>query len=82
MGRHRRGRSGRGGTGLETVADLIETLERFDPDLEIRFAVQPRMPMSYVLGPVAEYDDILWIGEAGSDGYVPDDAAFRLGWHG
>ncbi|MFF4773411.1 hypothetical protein [Microtetraspora fusca] len=82
MGRHRRDRSRRDGAGIETVSDLIETLERFDPELEVRFVVQPRLPMSYVIGPVTEYDDILWIGEAGFDGYVPDDAAFRLGWQG
>ncbi|MEZ0076843.1 hypothetical protein [Planotetraspora sp. GP83] len=76
MGRHRRGKM----QGIETVGDLIDALERFDPDLEVRFAVQPRMPMSYTVGPLAEFDDILWIGEAKSDGYVPDDAATRLGW--
>ncbi|ETK35740.1 hypothetical protein GCM10009530_69000 [Microbispora corallina] len=76
MGRHRRGKT----QGIETVGDLIEALERFDPDLEIRFAVQPRMPMGYRVGPLAEFDDILWIGEATSDGYVPDGAANRLGW--
>jgi hypothetical protein len=76
MGRHRRGKM----QGIHTVGDLIEALERYDSDLEVRFAVQPRMPMGYTVGPLAEYDEILWIGEAGSDGYVPDGAATRLGW--
>jgi hypothetical protein len=76
MGRHRRGKM----QGIETVGDLIDALERFDPDLEIRFAVQPRMPMSYTIGPIAEFDEIVFIGEAKSDGYLPDDAAGRLGW--
>ncbi|MCW2878949.1 MAG: hypothetical protein JWQ95_3049 [Sphaerisporangium sp.] len=75
-GRHRRGKM----QGISTVGDLIEVLERYDPDLEVRMAIQPRMPLGYTVGPVAEMDDVVWIGEGGSDGYIPDTAASRLGW--
>ncbi|MUN38958.1 hypothetical protein GNZ18_20455 [Actinomadura sp. NEAU-AAG5] len=75
MGRHRRGV-----TREVTVADLIEELRRFDPGMEVRLAIQPRMPQEHAVGAVAEADGMVWIGEAGQRGYAPDEVGERLGW--
>jgi hypothetical protein len=75
MGRHRRGAQRE-----VTVADLIEELRRFDPDAQVRLAIQPRMPQEHAVGAVAEADGIVWIGDGGARGYAPDEVGERLGW--
>lgn len=75
MGRHRRGAKREA-----TVADLIDALRRFDPQMEVRLAIQPRMPQEHAISGIAEVDDIVWIGDGGSRGYAPDEVAERLGW--
>ena len=39
-----------------TVGELIEILECFDSDMEVRIAEQPRYPMEYEIDGVAEYE--------------------------
>ena len=39
-----------------TVGELIEILEGFDTDMEVRIAEQPRYPMEYEIDGVAEYE--------------------------
>lgn len=75
MGRHRRGAKRE-----VTVADLIDALRRFDPGMEVRLAVQPRLPQEHAISAVAEADGIVWIGDGGARGYCPDEVAERLGW--
>ncbi|MGI5207951.1 hypothetical protein ACQEU6_41065 [Spirillospora sp. CA-108201] len=75
MGRHRRAAKRE-----VTVADLIDELRRFDPGAEVRLAIQPRMPQEHAVGPVAQADGIVWIGEGGQRGYAPDEVRDRLGW--
>ncbi|KAB2339165.1 hypothetical protein F8566_48610 [Actinomadura rudentiformis] len=75
MGRHRRG-----ARREVTVADLIDELSRFDPNLEVRLAVQPRLPQEHLVGAVAEADGMVWIGEGGQQGYAPDEVGEQLGW--
>ncbi|WP_067461284.1 hypothetical protein [Actinomadura macra] len=75
MGRHRRGAARE-----VTVAELIEELRRFDPRMEVRLAIQPRMPQEHAVGAVAEADGMVWIGDAGQRGYAPDAVGERLGW--
>ncbi|REE99414.1 hypothetical protein [Thermomonospora umbrina] len=75
MGRHRRGRARE-----ITVGDLIAALQEFDPGLEVRLAIQPRLPYEHAVGAVAEADGMVWIGEAGQCGYAPDEVAESLGW--
>lgn len=75
MGRHRRG-----SRPEFTVGSLIAELQRFDPELEVRLAIQPRMPQEHTVGVVAEADGIVWIGEAERQGYAADEVAEQLGW--
>jgi hypothetical protein len=75
MGRHRRGAKRE-----VTVADLINELRRFDPRLEVRLAIEPRMPQEHAVGTVTEADGMVWIGEGGRRGYAPDEVGDRLGW--
>ncbi|MFC6886087.1 MULTISPECIES: hypothetical protein [Actinomadura] len=75
MGRHRRG-----ARREITVGDLIQALQRFDPELEVRLAIQPRLPQEHAVGEVAEVDGTVWIGESGHIGYAPDEVAEQLGW--
>ncbi|MEO3824787.1 hypothetical protein [Actinomadura sp. B10D3] len=75
MGRHRRGPKRE-----VTVADLIAELRRYEPGTEVRLAIQPRMPQEHGVGPVAEADGIVWIGDGGHRGYAPDEVGDRLGW--
>ncbi|NDU75494.1 hypothetical protein GWI34_23140 [Actinomadura sp. DSM 109109] len=75
MGRHRRGAKRE-----VTVADLIDELRRFDPGTEVRLVIEPRLPQEHAVGPVAEADGIVWIGDGGRRGYAPDEAGERLGW--
>ncbi|MFI0357654.1 hypothetical protein [Actinomadura sp. 9N407] len=63
-----------------TVADLIDALERYDPRMQVRLAVQPRLPQEHTIGAVTEADGMVWIGELQQCGYVPDEVAERLGW--
>ncbi|MFP3969555.1 hypothetical protein SMC26_45200 [Actinomadura fulvescens] len=58
----------------------MDELSRFDPHLEVRLAVQPRLPQEHTVGAVAEADGMVWIGEGGQQGYAPDEVAERLGW--
>ncbi len=62
------------------MADLIDELRRFDPGMEVRLAIQPRMPQDHGIGAVAEADGIVWIGDAGPRGYAPDEVRESLGW--
>jgi hypothetical protein len=75
MGRHRRGAKRE-----VTVADLIDELRRYEPGAEVRLAIQPRMPTEHAVGPVAEADGIVWIGDGGQRGYAPDEVGESLGW--
>ncbi|MWA06233.1 hypothetical protein F8568_038975 [Actinomadura sp. LD22] len=75
MGRHRRGAKRE-----VTVADLIDELRRFDPRMEVRLAMQPRMPQEHTVGAVTEADGMVWIGDGGRLGYAPDEVGDRLGW--
>ncbi|MFJ2278850.1 hypothetical protein ACIOEZ_32400 [Streptomyces sp. NPDC087866] len=63
-----------------TVADLIELLERLDPEAKVRAATQPSYPFEYRIGQVAETDGTIWIAVEDQVGYLPGDAQEALGW--
>jgi hypothetical protein len=78
---------------IETVGDLITALERYDLDIPVRLASQPRWPFEYTVGGVALTPDdadhngttptdepVVWIGEGRQVGYLPGVAANALGW--
>ncbi|MFI0412457.1 hypothetical protein [Actinomadura sp. 3N508] len=74
MGRHRRG------AREVTVADLIDELRRFEPGMQVRLAIQPRLPQEHAIGPVGEADGVVWIGDGGQRGYAPEEVRENLGW--
>ena len=68
-----------------TVQELIEYLEGFDGDAEVKLAQQPSWPFEYSIGAIEEVpqgDDtsILYIAEANQLGYLPQEACELLGW--
>lgn len=78
---------------IETVGDLIVTLECFDLDTRIRLASQPGWPFEYTIGGIALTPDDaehnstattdepgVWIGEGRQVGYLPGTASNALGW--
>ncbi|RFS83249.1 hypothetical protein D0T12_24205 [Actinomadura spongiicola] len=75
MGRHRRGAQRE-----VTVADLIDELRRYEPGMRVRLAIQPRLPQEHAIGPVAEADGVVWIGDGGQHGYAPEEVRESLGW--
>ncbi|WP_222869733.1 hypothetical protein [Actinomadura decatromicini] len=62
------------------MADLIDELRKYEPGTRVRLAIQPRLPQEHAVGPVAEADGIVWIGDGGQRGYAPDEVRERLGW--
>lgn len=51
------------------VAELIEALEDFDPDTEVRLAIQPSYPFQHTIAEVVEVD----LSEGGEDEDDDDD---------
>ncbi|MCP2243309.1 hypothetical protein [Lentzea aerocolonigenes] len=78
---------------IDTVGDLQDALARYDRATPIRWAARPSYPMEYTIGPVvctpddtegdgtARHDPpVVWLGERGQVGYLPELAADALGW--
>jgi len=63
-----------------TVGELIEQLEGFEEEMEIRLAFQPNYPFEYEVGDIAPAGDKVYIGEAGQTGYLSGEATEALGW--
>ncbi|QKV98277.1 hypothetical protein HUT19_41915 (plasmid) [Streptomyces sp. NA02950] len=64
-----------------TVADLIEKLERMNPEAKVRLATQPNYPFEYTIGEVTETEDgTCWIAEGEQQGYLSGEAQEALGW--
>jgi hypothetical protein len=43
---------------MMTVRDMMAALEDYDPDAEVRIAIQPRWPLEYTIGDVVCSDSI------------------------
>ena len=78
---------------IDTVGDLIEALEIYDPTTPVRLASQPAWPFEHTLGAVVHTPDdaegdgteptetpVVWIAEGEQVGYLPGAAASALGW--
>jgi hypothetical protein len=77
---------------MMTVSELVDILSDFDPDTEVRLAMQPKWSFEYTIGEVVcspddddpdAYGDrgyIVYIGEGDQVGYLNSDAKERLGW--
>lgn len=63
-----------------TVEELIEMLEQFDPEAEVRIASQPSWPMEYELSGVDATDGAVFLAEGRQLGYLPHEAAVAVGW--
>lgn len=63
-----------------TVEELIEVLEEFNPEAEVRIASQPNWPMEYDLADVEATGDVVYVAEGGQLGYLPHEAAVAVGW--
>ena len=70
-----------------TVGELLEMLEGFDQEAEIRIAMQPSWPMEYTIAGMAitedygeEHGKVVYIAEGRQLGYLPGVAKDDLGW--
>lgn len=73
-----------------TVAEMIERLSQFDPEMDVRIAAQPAWPFEHEVGPIvdapSDYEEtgdgpaVVYIGEGYQIGYLPSLAAIELGW--
>jgi len=70
-----------------TVSDLLEELQQFDPDAEVRLATQPAWPFEWSLSttdPAVEFDldgqPVAYLVEGKQLGYLPGAVRDELGW--
>lgn len=67
-----------------TVGELIEYLEDFDPEAEVRLAEQPQWAFEYSVGEVAGIEtqdgQVVYVGEGTQLAYLPGAAQQALGW--
>jgi len=70
-----------------TVQELISILEGFNPDAEVRLAMQPSWAMEYTIGEVIEvgdydeqgnFDGTVYLAEEEQLGYLPEEAQDKL----
>ena len=62
-----------------TVEQLIELLEQFNPEAEVRIASGQGWPMEYDLGDVEATGKAVYLAEGRQIGYLPDEAAVAEG---
>ena len=65
---------------IETVGELIAVLQEYDPGAEVRMAIAPRWPMEHVLGEVLDTGEVVWLGDGGRIGPLPENAVTEYGW--
>lgn len=78
-----------------TVQELMQALEDFEPDQEVRLAIQPNYPFQHTIADVVEVDlegeedddgdsqPIVYIAEGGQlyeAPYLPGAVSQELGW--
>lgn len=56
-----------------TVAELIEILENFDPNMTVNMATQPNYPLEYAIDGIAEYCGKLYVCEGEPIGYTSEE---------
>ena len=85
--------------GATTVGELMEELEEYDENTEIRLAIQPSWPFEHTIGSIIEVDLqerreefvpvsaimepehlVVYLGQGGQIGYLPQPASEELGW--
>lgn len=73
-----------------TVAELIDLLDGYEPDTEVRLAFQPKWPFEYTIGEVVSMyhisedwipaTQVVYIGEGEQIDYLSGEVANALGW--
>lgn len=63
-----------------TVGELMEILDAYVPDAEIRLASQPKWPFEYSIGEVVNVGDYIYIGEGEQIDYLDGEVSEALGW--
>lgn len=68
-----------------TVGDLLDLLDGFDEDIEVRLAQQPSYPLEYEIDgadSVMNKDgvEVLYLMEGDQLGYLPHDVCEAIGW--
>jgi len=70
-----------------TVSDLIDQLQQFDPNAEVRLATRPSWPLEWSLSrsePAVEVDldgqPVVYLVQGRQLGYLPHAARGELGW--
>ena len=64
-----------------TVADLIATLEVFDPDTPVNLAIRPAWPHVYTLGAIAHAPDgVLYLAQGVHLGHLSEPVRDVLDW--
>lgn len=63
-----------------TVAELIEALEEFPMDAEVRIAKQPGWPITSTIHRAISAHGVIYVAEGEQLGYLDGDAAEELGW--
>lgn len=68
-----------------TVGDLLDLLDGFDEDVEVRLAQQPSYPLEYELGGAESVEDedgveVLYLIEGDQLGYLPHGVSEAIGW--
>lgn len=66
------------------VAELIELLEQFDPEAEVRVAFQPSYPMEVDATDAGEFtindEKVVYIATTWGNDYLPAEVSDRFGW--
>lgn len=71
---------------IRTVRDLINELEEFDPDAEVRLAIQPQWPFEHRIADVQSVpatDDrreVVYLADGGQVGYLSSEAREAVGF--
>lgn len=58
-----------------TVAEIIEHLSRFAPDISVRLAINPEFPFAHTLGDIVlgvghDGRPVVFLGESGQTGFL------------
>lgn len=72
---------------LQELSNLLTNMieSGTDPETTVHLAIQPNYPFAHYIGDVVEAEEedgkkVVYIGEAGQQGYLSSEACGALGW--
>ncbi len=71
---------------MMTVGDLLDLMDGYDEEVEVRFATQPSYPLEYEIGGADSVmldgngTEILYLIEGNQLGYLPSKVTEAIGW--